>query len=71
MADGVRKVGLIWLDICLATVENLCLRCLMDEIDQKSATSADALAEMVRDLQKGGFTIYLIVTNNASKNARS
>jgi hypothetical protein len=43
---------------------------LVDETDQKSATFADALAETIRDLQNGEFTVCSIVTDNASKNAR-
>jgi hypothetical protein len=52
--------------IFLATVENSYFWCLVDEVDQKSATIAYSLAETIRDLQDRGFTVCSIVTSNAS-----
>jgi hypothetical protein len=66
MAHGVRKAGRIWLSICLAIVENLYFWRLVDETNQKSATIADALVEIVRDRQNRGRTVCSLITDNAS-----
>jgi hypothetical protein len=62
----VRKGARAWRGICLATVEHLFFWRLVDEIDQKSATIAGALAETIRYLQNSGFRVCSIVANNAS-----
>jgi hypothetical protein len=66
MADGVRKAGCLWPGICLATVENLYFWRLVNDTHQKNTTIRDMLAETIRDLKIRGFTVCLIITDNAS-----
>jgi hypothetical protein len=67
MVDWVRRAGRIWQGVFLAIADNLYIWRLIDEVDQKAATIALALSVTVRDLAKWGFTVCLIVTDNASK----
>jgi hypothetical protein len=57
MADGVRKVGRIWLGICLVATNYLFLWRLVHEMDHKASTIAATLANTINDLTRRGIAV--------------
>jgi hypothetical protein len=51
MADAVPKAGRAWLGICLTTANQLPFRRLVHEVDEKTSTIANTMADTVHDLR--------------------
>jgi hypothetical protein len=66
MTDSLRKAGRAWLGICLATASQLHFWCLVHEVDHKSSTIANIVADTVLGLPMWRLIVWSIVADNTS-----
>jgi hypothetical protein len=66
LADGIRKIGHIWLGVCLYIEQKFHFWRILEMPNQTANSIAERLAEVVRELNAKGFIVTSVVTDNAS-----